>query len=203
MKYCRHFCLLLVLFVHFSFAEQSPNSPVEIAKYSNLVKVGDWIFRKGVQIDSLVVNQVGAGDFSHIGMIIAVEPDIKIIHATTDDDHNRPNQVIVSTLAEFISPQLAEKYAIARPNFLSVNQKQQIVEDLLSQQGAPFILSSRDRNHLYCTTLLADAIIKYQPDFNVQWQYVDFPLVSGDYLFPNAFAEHSDITWIYRYPATE
>jgi hypothetical protein len=66
------------------------SNPTSKLPYS--VKVGDWIFRKGIQTDSLIVKQLGGGDFSHIGMII-------------------------STLPEFIIPELAEKYAIARPNF--------------------------------------------------------------------------------------
>lgn len=200
MKYWRYIFIVNFFWVNFIFANEEPKSIDDNPDYIHLLKVGDWIFRKGVQIDSLVVNELGGGGFSHIGIIVSIEPEVKVIHATTDDDINHPNQVIVSTLAEFITPKLAEKYAIARPNFLSPQQQQLIVDHIQSQLGAPFILSSREKKHLYCTTLLADTIIKYQPDFRLQWNYVNFPLFNGDYLFPSAFANHNDITWIYKYP---
>lgn len=200
MKYCRYIFILNIFWLNLIFADEIPRLMKDKPEYIHLLKVGDWIFRKGVQIDSLVVNELGGGDFSHIGIIVSVEPEVKIVHATTDDDIYHPNQVIVSTLAEFITPKLAEKYAIARPNFLSSQQQQQIVEHIQSQLGTPFVLASRENKHLYCTTLIADTIIKYQPDFQVKWSNVNFPLFSGDYLFPSAFANHNDIIWIYKYP---
>ncbi|MWN05669.1 YiiX/YebB-like N1pC/P60 family cysteine hydrolase [Gilliamella sp. Pas-s95] len=200
MNYCRFFSIIFIMLATVVFANESVYSSNPTSKLPYSVKVGDWIFRKGIQTDSLIVKQLGGGDFSHIGMIISTNPEIKIIHATTSDDDKFPNQVIVSTLPEFISPELAEKYAIARPNFLSDVQQQQIVSDLLTQQGKAFVLAPREQPHLYCTTLLFDSITKFQSDFNVEWKYTYFPSLSGTYLFPNAFANYSDITWIYKYP---
>ncbi|MCO6545847.1 MAG: hypothetical protein J6564_08470 [Gilliamella sp.] len=190
------------MLVNLVFASEPVYFSNSTAKLPYLIKVGDWIFRKGVQTDSLIVNQLGGGDFSHIGMIISINPEIRIIHATTSDDEDNPNQVIVSTLAEFITPELAETYAIARPNFLSEMQKQNIVDDLLTKKGQAFVLAPREETHLYCTTLLFDSIIKFQPNFNVNWQSINFPFLNGVYLFPNAFANYPDITWIYKYPET-
>ncbi|MCO6546474.1 MAG: hypothetical protein J6583_01670 [Gilliamella sp.] len=202
MKYCRFFLIIFIMLVNLVFASEPVYFSNSTAKLPYLIKVGDWIFRKGVQTDSLIVNQLGGGDFSHIGMIISINPEIRIIHATTSDDEDNPNQVIVSTLAEFITPELAETYAIARPNFLSEMQKQNIVDDLLTKKGQAFVLAPREETHLYCTTLLFDSIIKFQPNFNVNWQSINFPFLNGVYLFPNAFANYPDITWIYKYPET-
>lgn len=194
--------LFIVLFFGISSVFANPPSNVfdKTFDYRSKIRVGDWIFRKGVNIDSMIINQLGGGEFSHIGMVISVEDEIKIIHATTDDDGNNINQVIISTLAEFITPELAQKYAIARPNFISDTQFEQIIAELVSKQGAPFILAPRDKEHLYCTTFLYDAIIKFQPNFKVEWKYANFPLLNGVYLFPSAFANHENISWIYRYP---
>ncbi|WP_297224300.1 hypothetical protein [Gilliamella sp.] len=200
MKYCRFFLIIFIMLVNLVFASEPVYLSNSTAKLPYLIKVGDWIFRKGVQTDSLIVNQLGGGDFSHIGMIISINPEIRIIHATTSDDEDNPNQVIVSTLAEFITPELAETYAIARPNFLSEMQKQNIVDDLLTKKGQAFVLAPREETHLYCTTLLFDSIIKFQPDFNIEWKHTHFPSLSGYYLFPSAFANYSDITWLYHYP---
>jgi hypothetical protein len=200
MKYYRFFPIIFLMLINFAFANQLASSSNQTIELPYSIKVGDWVFRKGIQTDSFIVNQLGGGDFSHIGMIISIQPEIKIIHATTSDDNNRLNQVIVSTLNEFITPELAEKYAIARPNFLSDVQRSQIVNDLLIKQGEAFILAPREQPHLYCTTLLFDSIIKFQPDFNVEWKYTHFPTLSGFYLFPQAFANYPNITWIYKYP---
>lgn len=82
--------------------------------------VGDCIFRKGIQADSFIVNQITDGEYSHIGMVIVINPEIKIIHVViTHNDDSRPNQAIVSSLAEFIILELAKKYTIAGPNFFN------------------------------------------------------------------------------------
>ncbi|OCG10938.1 hypothetical protein A9G09_11605 [Gilliamella sp. wkB292] len=200
MKYIRFFPIIFIILTKLVLANVPLVIPDLNRQFTASVKVGDWIFRKGIQVDSLIVNQISGGDFSHIGMIISIEPEVKIIHATTSDDVNYPNQVIISSLAEFIAPEFAEKYAVARPNFLSERQKQQIVEDILTKKGEEFVLASRDQPHLYCTTLLFDSIVKVQPDFNPEWTYSHVPLLTGIYLFPNAFAHYPDITWIYKYP---
>ncbi len=196
-----HYIFIFLLFIKTPvYALDLANSDISSIKNFSQIKAGDWIFRNGVQIDSFIVKKLDGSDYSHIGMIVSVEPEIKIIHATTNDNENKPNQVIISTLTEFTAPDLAQMYAVARPNFLSDKQKKQIIEELLTKQGERFILASRDQEHLYCTSLLYDTIIKYQPDFNPEWQYAKFPLLSGDYLFPGAFANYPNITWIYVYP---
>ncbi|OCG75040.1 hypothetical protein A9G42_09320 [Gilliamella sp. Nev6-6] len=83
------------MLINFAFANQLASSSNQTIELPYSIKVGDWVFRKGIQSDSFIVNQLGGGDFSHIGMIISIQPEIKIIHATTSDDNNRLNQVIV------------------------------------------------------------------------------------------------------------
>lgn len=200
MKFSYYIFIFFLFIINPVYAQELANSDNYYKEKSSLIHVGDWIFRSGVQTDSLIVKKLDGGIFSHIGMIVAIEPEIKIIHATTNDDDNVPNQVVISSLADFTAPELAEKYAIARPNFLTDEQKLQIIAELLTKQGEEFKLASRDEDHLYCTTLLYDVIIKYKSDFNPEWKYANFPLLRGHYLFPSAFANYSDITWIYSYP---
>lgn len=200
MKLFHYFFIFFLFIKNPVYAQELPNSDASYKEKFSLIQVGDWIFRNGVQTDSFIVKKLDGSVFSHIGMIVSVEPEIKIIHATTNDDENKPNQVIISTLTEFTDPDLAQMYAVARPNFLSDKQKKQIIEELLTKQGEEFILASREQEHLYCTTLLYDTIVKYQPDFNPEWKHAKFPLLSGDYLFPGAFANYPNITWIYVYP---
>ncbi len=160
--------------------------------------VGDWIFRSGTSTDSSVIRQLSGSDYSHIGMIVASSPQVLIVHASTDDQPEHPDQVLLSSLDEFVHPSLAHDFAIARPTFLDAQQKRSIAQTLLAQRGQAFVIQPRGEPHRYCTTLLADAIRTQVPDFDPGWSAVNLAFFRGDYLFPRAFAEHAQISWIYR-----
>lgn len=160
--------------------------------------VGDWVLRRGMVLDSRIIMQASNGQYSHIGMITRTEPEIEVVHATTDDGYAEQDQVFLSPLTEFLSPDLAEQYQIIRPHFLSERQKQQLAEDLRQRQGEAFLLAPRNRPHLYCTTLLSQAIQRYIPHFAPEWQYLDMPLFNGEYLFPKAFEHYPQTDIIYR-----
>ncbi len=163
------------------------------------LQTGDWLFRLGHSADSRLVQQMGGGDYSHIGMVVATEPLVLVVHATTDDDPQRLNQVLISTLEDFLQPALARHFAIARPDFLSARQKQAAAKMLVDVIGAPFLLDVRSEPHRYCTTLIAEAIKAQDPDFEPVWTRLDNPLYHGDLLFPSAFAAYPGVAWIYRF----
>lgn len=144
--------------------------------------VGDWVFRQGTSLESYLIASFGAGDFSHIGMVVEVEPEIQILHATTDDLQTLSNQVLLSTWQQFTDVKLAKRVAVARPQFLSAEQRQNISRSLLAELGKPFVLAARDKQHLYCTTILADAIQSEYPAFNINWSWLEQPLLRGEYL---------------------
>ena len=68
---------------------------------------------------------------------------------------------------------------------------------LLKQLKQPFILAERGSEHLYCTTLLVDALQHSSNPFQPEWQHINAPMFSGEYLFPNAFADYPGIEWLY------
>lgn len=162
------------------------------------LEVGDWIFRSGTSTDSQVIRQLSGSDYSHVGMVVASDPEVLIIHASTDDQPEHPNQVLLSSLNEFTHPSLARSFAIARPTFLDALQKQDIARTLQTRRGQAFLIQPRDQPHLYCTTLLADAIRARQPGFDLPWSRVNLAFFRGDYLFPRAFAEYRQLDWVYR-----
>ena len=188
----------------FNFLLLSPiTSKPFLIRFANLdhlppLSVGDWVLRKGRILDSRIIIELSRGQYSHIGMIIRTAPDIEVIHATTDDGGTKKEQVIVSPLAEFISPDLAADYLIIRPHFLTNEQKQLIVNELELLQGSTFILAPRNQPHLYCTTFLSEAIQHYEPRFTPSWQFVNTPLFAGEYLFPNAFEHYPQTEIIYH-----
>ncbi len=163
------------------------------------LQTGDWLFRLGHSADSRLVHQLSDGDYSHIGMVVATEPQVLVVHATTDDDPQRLNQVLISTLEDFLQPALARHFAIARPEFLNADQKQAAARMLHDTIGAPFVLDVRSQPHRYCTTLLAEAIKTQAADFEPAWTRLDNPLYRGDVLFPSAFADYPGVAWLYRF----
>ncbi|MDO5686213.1 MAG: YiiX/YebB-like N1pC/P60 family cysteine hydrolase [Neisseria sp.] len=177
------------------FAPSPPPRPADLSALPPLA-VGDWVLRMGTVADSRMIRHLGGGDYSHIGMVVTVTPQVMVIHATTDDGAAH-NQVQLSPLSEFFSPDLAQQHAVLRPQFLNAAQKHAIAERLKTRRGEAFVLAAKNRPHLYCTTLLADEIRRSAPDFSPRWQTVSAPLFDGEYLFPRAFAEYPHTQIVY------
>ena len=158
--------------------------------------VGDWIFRAGTGRESALIRYLDGGEYSHIGIVVAVAPEIRIAHATTDDDPAHPNQVINSSLAEFTDPRLAGNIAAARPLFLDAAERAQLAAAVASHLGEPFHLTARDQSPRYCTTIIYDALTALRPAFHARWRHINLPLLEGDYLFPQALAELPQLEWL-------
>ncbi|WP_239326940.1 YiiX/YebB-like N1pC/P60 family cysteine hydrolase [Snodgrassella gandavensis] len=205
---CKHhkyfICFLLIILILVGGAVTffyERHRPSQYGKLQNLpsLKIGDWVVRLGTINDSRWISYLGKSEYSHIGMIVQLHPKILVVHATTDDGESASNQVIVSELDHFLSPELAQKGAIIRPMFLNQQEKQQIAAFVLNQRGKPFILNSKDEPHLYCTTLLSDSIAQFHPSFKPKWNYISVPFFKGEYLFPQAFVDYPDIKVIYQF----
>ncbi len=159
--------------------------------------VGDWVFRSGTSTESQLIQTLSNSEFSHIGMLVSLQPEPLIVHATTNDDPQRANQVLSSTLNDFIDPKLARGFAIARPGFVTAQENQQAAAWLLKQLKQPFVLAVRSSKHLYCTTLLVDALQHSTHPFQPEWQQINTPMFSGEYLFPQALADYPGVEWVY------
>lgn len=192
------FALMLGLSAILYISQTPAARPVFSTAHLPSLAVGDWVFRSGTSTESHLIQTLSESEFSHIGMVVSLQPEPLIVHATTDDDPQRANQVLSSTLSEFIHPKLARNFAIARPSFVTEQDNQQAAAWLLKQLKQPFVLAERTTEHLYCTTLLADALQHSAIPFQPMWQQINAPLLSGEYLFPSAFADYSGIDWIYH-----
>lgn len=181
------------------YIHSKPSPAVIPADISHLppVAVGDWVFRMGTEADSRLIKQLGGGNYSHIGMVVQLHPQIRVLHATNEEGRSKQNQVLLTPLSEFISPNVAVRYALARPQFLNATDKQWIAEQLSYKLGQPFVLAKRSESHLYCTTLLYEQIKIRYPAFSPKWQTVTAPLFEGEYLFPEAFVNYPKIDFIY------
>ena len=99
------------------------------------IAVGDWVFRAGTGRESAIIRALDHGEYSHIGIVTAVEPIVRITHATTDDDPTHPNQIIASDYAAYTAPAIAAKTAVARPAFLSTDERRAIAAQAAARLG--------------------------------------------------------------------
>lgn len=181
-----------------TYTDQTPTArPAFLTTQLPPLAIGDWVFRSGTSAESQLIKTLSSSAYSHIGMVVSVQPEPLIVHATTDDDPQRANQVLSSTLNAFIDPKLAQGFAIARPRFITEQENQHAATWLLKQLKQPFVLAERSSAHLYCTTLLVDAIQHSSNPFQPEWQQINAPIFSGEYLFPSAFANYPEIEWLY------
>lgn len=87
------------------------------------LQAGDWVFRGGLAADSRWIRAVSHSRYSHVGMVVQTTPQVLIAHATTDDDPQRPDQIILSPWQAFASASMADTLGVARPRFLSTGQR--------------------------------------------------------------------------------
>lgn len=158
----------------------------------NDVKLGDFIARQGTAYESELIQKLSGSQYSHVGLIVQVKPQILIIHATTDDKKDKPNQVILSTLSEFIQPKLAKGWAIYRNDRLNDEDIEKIIKNTKTQLGEPFYLSMKNEEAqgVYCTTLIANHLPK-SIYYSLQWQKIDMLGLHGEILYPNAIIDES------------
>ncbi len=78
------------------------------------LEIGDIIFREGRGIESVVIQALSNHHYTHIGLIVSTHPII-ILHTTPDDNPTKTNQVILSSLDEFLFH--AKQIAIKRFDF--------------------------------------------------------------------------------------
>lgn len=190
LKKCKLFfiaCIFLLLksssVIHIPYFYDEVNVKYKFA-------VGDFIVRQGTAYESVLIKKLSQSEYSHIGLIIQINPKILIIHATTDDKVDKPNQVIISTLSEFIQPKLAKGWAIYRNERLTDKEIAIMVNKTQAKLGEPFMLFTRNEKEqgVYCTTLIADylpiSIYKI-----LQWQQIDVPSLQGEILYPKALID--------------
>ena len=172
-----------------------PAAPPVPLPPARALQPGDWVFRSGTSADSRLIKHLSGSAYSHIGIVVQTAPQPLVAHATTDDDPARPNQVLITPLAEFAAAERATAIAVARPRFLTAAQRAATAQHAAARAGQPFRLVAENEHPLYCTTLVLEAVRQQAPNFAPAWQAIDMPVLGGRYLFPQAFAA-ADVEWI-------
>lgn len=181
--------VIISLCVYFEinpFKDHSQYAPWQ-SSYVEQLEIGDIVFRTAYGKESRLIQLVSGGDYSHIAVITELLPNIVVTHATTNEHPEKQNQVISTPIIEFLSPTYAKTYLIARPDFLTSLEKRRFAAMIAQKIGEPYLLRNRTLNNLYCTTLLEAPLRSLIPDLTLQWQDLEIPGMTGDYLFPDAF----------------
>lgn len=144
-----YFFLILFLLIGILgfFINSNPSNQIIKKPYLPFLEIGDLVFRAGIGSESFLIENLSQSPYSHIAMVVKTSPTI-LIHATTDDDKNVKDQVILSSMDDFLK--LSHKIAIKRLKF-DEKTKQKIVAKALEHLGRKFIIST-DKDAFYCTT---------------------------------------------------
>lgn len=189
-KFGAIFFFIALVFIYFQNPKFTPKT------FSNLPKfqVGDLVFRKGIGSDSEVIAKITDFKYTHIGFVAEISPEILIIHATTTDFLDKQNQVVLSTLDEFLNHSL--KFGALRLN-LSQNEAKMIANLLKTRLGSEFKFAPKGEPNLYCTTFLESEISKFLK-FELKYENLNIPMIGGEYLLPRAFWEINGATILYE-----
>ncbi|EDJ9261520.1 hypothetical protein GFM30_05580 [Campylobacter jejuni] len=189
-----YFFLILFLLIGILgfFINSNPSNQIIKKPYLPFLEIGDLVFRAGIGSESFLIENLSQSPYSHIAMVVKTSPTI-LIHATTDDDKNAKNQVILSSMDDFLK--LSHKIAIKRLKF-DEKTKQKIVAKDLEHLGRKFIIST-DKDAFYCTTFLEQSINSITP-FHLQYTLIKTPFNEGLYLFPQTFFENNQSVLIYE-----
>lgn len=191
--------VLICLFTGFFFQDNiKENDQISIPKIPKQVfHVGDWIVREGVGYESFLIKKLSGSEYSHIGVIVEIQPKILVVHATTDDDPSYLNQVIQSDIRDFIDSKRAKKWAVYRESSLDHSQRANIAKAVTRQLGEEFVLGSRREMHRYCTTVIAEKL-PLSLQNKLIWSRVELPGLQGELLFPNALLKLESAKLIYK-----
>ena len=164
------------------------------------LQIGDLVLRKGTVLDSSIITHLSKSNYSHIGIISALTPQIMVTHATTDDELTHKDVVVTTPLKLFLAKAFSKKTAIIRLNFIDDEKAKLIVDKVKQKLGYPYYITGDKYSpkKLYCTSLLYDAIKEVYPKFSLQYQHINQPIFKGDYLFVEAFFQIKDKTLLYQ-----
>lgn len=211
------FLLTSTLFKDTDFVRRNPifnlqslvsdkNTNFDISKVKDKVRLGDLVLREGTATDSNVIMMLSSSDYSHIGIVTQITPEIVVTHATTDDDPEHADQVIKTPLDEFWNSKNADAGELLRLDFINEDNVNTVINSVNSKLGQSFVLTykgNRQQRPMYCSILIYNALKEVNKDFSLKWQFVDIPLVRGDYLFPQAFIDSKDSKIIYNFSKKE
>lgn len=120
---------------------------------------GDIVFRRtdGL-LGTIVLETDRASEFSHVGIVVSVEPTAMVVHADPSPDADGAGRVMLVSLEEFLSGADASAFAVYRLRQRDSSAALRAAAWALVQarRGVPFdgALNLNDTTAVYCTELV-------------------------------------------------
>jgi cell wall-associated NlpC family hydrolase len=187
------------------FAEAQPSvDSIELHLNPQDLQPGDLVFRSGVGWLGQTVNRMdGDSIYSHVGLVVEVDQQLQVVHASPAANPGDAGQVVVDTPPEFLQRDQATAVAVYRLK-APAEQSGELAAAIALQYAvdqvpfdAQFDLT--DASQLYCTELVWRAYQGIGIDL-VQGQFtqVSFLGQSQPYLLPSALVNSPKLEPVYE-----
>ena len=173
---------------------------------SSLIEEGDIVFRRGEGMMSRIVliGDVG-GEYSHIGMVVSDEGNLKIAHAVPGepDYEGDFDRVKLDALETFFSKHHASRGAVVRLE-LNAEQKATLSHLAITKANKKIEFDHNynltDTTKLYCTEFLQLVYSNIGINLNEGRKTTAFiPGMQGDYIMPSDIYKNKNLKKIYSF----
>ena len=162
---------------------------------------GDLAFRLGrtLESDAIAAKADEGYDYSHVGIIICRGDSIRVIHI--EPERGGEERIKCETPEDFFHPTRAAKGCVARPNNISLNNKQIIEDKCISLFNSDIHFdhdySLQDSEAMYCTELVNVVFSKI--GISLTESRHKLPLIEEGVILPSDMLRDGDLEVVWRY----
>ena len=162
---------------------------------------GDLAFRLGrtLESDAIAAKADEGYDYSHVGIIICRGDSIRVIHI--EPERGGEERIKCETLENFFHHTRSVKGCVARPNNISLNNKQIIEYKCISLFNSDIHFdhdySLQDSEAMYCTELVNVVFSKI--GISLTESRHKLPLIEEGVILPSDMLRDGDLEVVWRY----
>ena len=183
-----------------------PVKPIEIPEgMLARMQAGDLVFRIGNDWTSDIVRDAQNGEkdpYSHVGILTGNKSHWQVLHAVPAELPDRVSAVVLDDLEFFLSPERAQGVAVYRVK-AEASVRRTAIENAMARLGEPFRIVENDSEGHYCTTLLWHAWKNAGVDLTVNFDHLNIPLQSGQYLLPYSLRAAPELSLVFEVRARQ
>ena len=176
-------------------------SPVKIPEgLLDLLQAGDVIFRIGNDWTSDIVRGTQNDEkdpYSHVGILTGDGSQWQVLHAVPAEVPGRMDAVVLDDLEFFLAPDRARGFAVYRVA-AERSAHEAAIKYAMARLGAPFRIVKNDSEGQYCTTLVWHAWKHAGIDLSVNFDHLNIPLASGQYLLPYSLRRAPELSLLFE-----
>ncbi len=168
---------------------------------ASLLQEGDLIFRRGQGVTSraVLIYDRGAG-FSHVGMVVHVDDNPKIIHITPGESLGGNDVVRRETLSEFLTVASPTAVTVRRASDNAIGREAARFATRYYEEAVPFDagFSLSDSTRMYCTELVWRAYLAAGADLiDGHFNQVRFLHLQGKTILPSTLLQSKHLREVF------